>query len=137
VAFWLFKEEPNEYSFADLLGDGRTTWNGVTNALARQHLRRVSVGDQVFFYHTGKEKAVIGVMRVVVGPKQDPSSDDDKAVVVEVEPVAALPRPVPLARIKQDADLAGWDLLRLPRLSVVPVTAQQWQRIDELGRSES
>ena len=137
MALWLFKEEPTAFSYADLERDGSAVWSGVTNALARQHLRKVAVGDRVFFYHTGKEKSVVGEMRVVVGPKQDPSSDDAKAVVVEVEPVRALSRPVPLSLIKGEADLAGWDLVRLPRLSVVPVTEEQWRRIEELSRSEN
>ena len=137
MALWLFKEEPTNFSYADLERDGSAVWSGVTNALARQHLRKVAVGDRVFFYHTGKEKAVVGEMRVVVGPKPDPSSDDAKAVVVEVEPVRALTHPVPLSLIKGDADLAGWDLVRLPRLSVVPVTEEQWRRIEELSRSEN
>ena len=130
----MFKEEPSEYGYADLERDGSAVWAGVTNALARQHLRKVAVGDRVFFYHTGKEKAVVGEMRVLVGPKPDPSSDDVKAVVVEVEPVKALARPVSLSVIKADADLAGWDLVRLPRLSVVPVTEAQWRRVEELSR---
>ena len=134
MALWLFKEEPTEFGYADLVRDGSAVWAGVTNALARQHLRKVAVGDRVFFYHTGKEKAVVGEMRVIVGPKPDPSSDDVKAVVVEVEPVNALSRPVTLSVIKADADLAGWDLVRLPRLSVVPVTEEQWRRVEELSR---
>ena len=137
MALWLFKEEPTNFGYADLERDGSAVWSGVKNALARQHLRKVAVGDRVFFYHTGKEKAVVGEMRVVVGPKPDPSSDDAKAVVVVVEPVRALSCPVPLSQIKGDADLAGWDLVRLPRLSVVPVTEEQWRRIEELSRSEN
>ena len=134
MALWLFKEEPANYCYADLERDGAAVWGGVTNALARQNLRKVAVGDRVFFYHTGKEKAVVGEMRVAVGPKADPTSDDAKGVAVDVEPVRALPRPVSLALIKGDAALAGWDLVRLPRLSVVPVTAEQWRRVEELSR---
>jgi predicted RNA-binding protein with PUA-like domain len=130
----LFKEEPNSYSYADLERDGRTTWVGVTNALARQHLRQVQVGDRVFFYHTGKEKAIVGEMRIVGGPRQDSSSDDPRAVVVEVAPVRALDRAVSLAEIKNDPLLAGWELVRLPRLSVMPVSDEQWRRVEELGR---
>ena len=137
MALWLFKEEPANYSYADLERDGSAVWGGVTNALARQNLRKVAVGDRVFFYSTGKEKAVVGEMRVAIGPKADPSSDDPKGVAVEVEPVKALPRPVPLSAIKADADLAGWDLVRLPRLSVVPVTPEQWRRVEELSRASS
>lgn len=133
MARWLFKEEPTHYSFAQLQRDGRTVWNGVSNALARQHLRQVRRGDRVFFYHTGKEKAIVGEMRVVSNPRMDPDADDAKEVLVEVEPIRPLPHPVTLARIKADALLAGWDLVRLPRLSVMPVTDEQWRRVEELS----
>jgi predicted RNA-binding protein with PUA-like domain len=133
MALWLFKEEPGEYSFADLQRDRKTLWSGVRNALARQHLRQVRRGDRVFFYHTGKEKAVVGEMRAAADAR--PGADDDpQAVAVEVEAVRPLPRPVPLARIKDDPLLRGWDLVRLPRLSVLPVTEEQWQRVEELSR---
>jgi predicted RNA-binding protein with PUA-like domain len=133
MARWLFKEEPSHYSFAELERDGRTLWDGVSNALARQHLRQVRRGDRVFFYHTGKEKAIVGEMRVLSNPRTDPHADDPKAVLVEVEPVRSLTHPVTLARIKTDALLACWDLVRLPRLSVMPVTDEQWRRIEELS----
>jgi len=133
MAAWLFKEEPTHYNFADLQRDGKTRWDGVSNNLARQHLRRVRRGDRVFFYHTGKEKAVVGEMRVVSDPTPDLSGEDSGAVTVEVEPVRPLSRPVPLARIKEDPLLAQWDLVRLPRLSVVPVSEEQWKRVEELG----
>src|SRR5262245_30197496 len=136
LARWLFKEEPGHYSFADLVRDRKAVWSGVSNALARQHLRQVRVGDRVFFYHTGKEKAIVGEMRIIGAPRPDPDSDDPKAVVVEVEPVKALGRPVPLARIKEDEALADWELVRLSRLSVMPVTEAQWRRVLELGRAD-
>jgi predicted RNA-binding protein with PUA-like domain len=132
MRLWLFKQEPGCYSFADLCRDGSTLWDGVTNALARQHLRRARAGDRVLFYHTGKEKAVVGQMRVVRDPQSDP--EDPKAVAVEVAAGEALPRPVTLAEIKGDALLADWELVRLPRLSVVPVTEDQWRRVAELSR---
>jgi predicted RNA-binding protein with PUA-like domain len=135
MARWLFKEEPEHYSFADLVRDGRTVWDGVTNALARKNLREVRKGDPVFFYHTGKEKAIVGEMRIVAGPRPDPASDD-KSVVVDVEPVRALKRHVTLAEIKDDAVLVDWDLVRLSRLSVMPVTEEQWQRVQELSRAK-
>jgi len=134
MACWLFKEEPTHYSFKDLQRDGRTLWDGVTNNLARQHLRQVRRGDRVWFYHTGGEKAIVGEMRVTCDPQHDHTAEDPKAVVVEVEPVRVLDRPVPLALIKEDAALAGWELVRLPRLSVLPVTEVQWRRVEELGR---
>ncbi len=133
MAGWLFKEEPTHYNFADLQRERRTTWDGVSNALARQHLRQVRKGDRVFYYHTGKEKAIVGVMRVVSDPRTDPESDDPKEVLVEVEAVRLLPHPVSLGRIKNDPLLAGWDLVRLPRLSVMPVTEEQWRRVEELS----
>lgn len=136
MARWLFKEEPEHYSFADLARDKKAVWTGVSNALARKHLREIRLGDRVFFYHTGKEKAIVGEMRVVGGPVQEPGSDDPRSVVVEVEPVKALKRPVSLAEIKEDALLADWDLVRLPRLSVMPVTEAQWRRVEELGRAD-
>ncbi len=136
MALWLFKEEPDHYGFADLQRDGKTLWDGVRNNLARQHLRKVRRGDRVLFYHTGKEKAVVGEMRAVSDPQPDPQGEDPNDVVVEVKAVRALPRPVPLTRIKADPLLAKWDLVRLPRLSVMPVTQAQWQRIEELSKEE-
>jgi predicted RNA-binding protein with PUA-like domain len=135
VGLWLFKEEPEHYSYADLERDKKAVWDGVSNALARQHLRQVAVGDRVFFYHTGKEKAVVGEMRVVGGPRPDPNEDDPKSVVVEVEPVRALARAVSLGEIKEDPLLASWELVRLPRLSVMPVSDAQWRRVEELARA--
>jgi predicted RNA-binding protein with PUA-like domain len=136
MALWLFKEEPEHYCFADLQRDGSTVWDGVSNALARQHLRNVKRGDRVLLYHTGKEKAVVGVMRVVGGPQADPTDAEPKAVAVEVAPVRLLHRPVPLAAIKADKLFKGWELVRLPRLSVMPVSEAQWQRIEELSQAQ-
>jgi predicted RNA-binding protein with PUA-like domain len=128
MANWLFKEEPSHYSIADLERDGSTLWNGISNALALKHLRAVQPGDRIWFYHTGKEKAVVGEMRAVkvIGK-------DSKEVGVEVKFVRRLAQPVTLEQVKKDAALAGWDLARLPRLSVVPVSDAQWQRVEELG----
>jgi len=107
----------------------------VSNNLARKNLRLVKPGDRVMFYHTGKEKAVVGEMRVVNGPEADAESDDPKAVVVTVEPVRRWRQPVTLARIKADPVFAGWDLVRQPRLSVMPVSPEQWRRLEELGET--
>jgi predicted RNA-binding protein with PUA-like domain len=136
MALWLCKQEPISYSYDDLVRDGSTVWDGVSNPLARQHLRKMQSGDRVLFYHTGKEKAVVGEMRAVADARPDPSGDDPKAVVVEVEPVRALARPVSLERIKEDATLADWDLVRLPRLSVVPVSPDQWRRVEDMSRPQ-
>ena len=135
MPLWLCKQEPDQYSYDDLVRDGRTVWDGVGNALARKHLRQMQPGDRVLFYATGKVKAVVGEMRVAEGPKPDPKDDDPNAVVVVVEPVRAFARPVPLAQIKDDAALAEWELVRMPRLSVMPVSRAQWRRVEELGRA--
>jgi predicted RNA-binding protein with PUA-like domain len=133
MALWLFKEEPTHYSFAQLQRDGRTVWDGVRNALARQHLRQMRKGDRAFYYHTGKEKAIVGEVRVVSDPWTVPEAEDPKEVLVEVKAVRLLPHAVALARIKDDPLLADWDLVRLPRLSVMPVTEEQWRRVEELS----
>lgn len=129
---WLFKEEPDHYSYADLERDQTTLWDGVVNNLARQNLRKVKPGDPVLYYHTGKERAIVGEMQVLQGPMADPGDEDPKAVVVKVQAVRGWPAPLPLEAIKKDAQLKNWDLVRLPRLSVVPVSAEQWQRLEEL-----
>jgi predicted RNA-binding protein with PUA-like domain len=124
---WLFKTEPSAYSFTRLQADGRTVWDGVKNALALRHLSAVQKGDEVLVYHTGDEKAAVGIARVVRGAY--PDAKDAKLRVVDLEAGHALPRPVPLAEMRANAKLAGFDLLRLPRLSVMPVSAAQWAEI--------
>jgi predicted RNA-binding protein with PUA-like domain len=135
MALWLCKQEPSCYSFDDLLRDGSTVWDGIRNPMARIHLRQMKSGDRVFFYHTGKEKAVVGEMVVSADPKPDPK--DETAVVVEVRPVRKLANPVTLTQIKADKSLAKWDLVRMSRLSVVPVTAAQWRRVEKMAESKS
>ena len=134
MAGWLFKEEPECYSFTELERDGSTVWSGVTNNLARQNLRKVSKGDRVLFYATGKVKAVVGEMEVTEGARQDPEDEDPKSVVVTVRPVRRLQSEVSLAHIKQESQLTGWDLVRNSRLSVMPVSNDQWQRIVEMSQ---
>ena len=129
---WLFKEEPSCYNYADLERDGSTLWAGVKNALARQNLRKIQAGDRVLYYHTGKERAIVGEMRVAADPTPDSTSDDPKAVVVKVEPVRPWHPPVTLEQIKQDPLFADWELVRISRLSVMPVSPVQWKRLEEL-----
>ena len=131
---WLFKTEPSAYSFAQLEADGRTVWDGVKNALALKHLSAVAKGDEVLFYHTGDEKAVVGIATVARGAYPDPKQKDAKLLVVDLEAGRGLPRTVTLAEMRANPKLAGFDLLRLPRLSVMPVSAAQWAEIRRMAR---
>jgi predicted RNA-binding protein with PUA-like domain len=133
MAFWLFKEEPEHYSFADLERDGSTTWSGVTNALAQKHLRAIQKGDRVFFYHTGNEKAVVGIMEVTADPTPDPADEAGKRVMVSVKPLRKLKNPVTLAAIKAEKAFADWELVRVARLSVMPVPAELWKKIEQMA----
>ncbi len=130
---WLFKEEPGHYSFQDLLRDGKTVWEGVKNPAARLHLRKVRKGDPIFYYHTGDEKAVVGIARAVSAARPDPNSDDGKAVVVDISPVKALKNPVGLATIKSHVQFKDFPLVRISRLSVMPVSESEWRAIENLA----
>jgi predicted RNA-binding protein with PUA-like domain len=132
---WLFKEEPSSYSFEQFTKDGATSWSGVKNPLAQKHLRSVKKGDRVFYYHTGNEKAVVGIARATSDAYPDPKDKGGKAVVVDVAPVRALDRPVTLAEIKASTAFATFPLTRLPRLSVMPVSDAEWKEIERLSRS--
>ena len=133
MALWLCKQEPVCYSYDDLALDGTTLWDGVINPLARKHLRLMKRGDRVLFYHTGKEKAIVGEMKVIESATEDPTTKDGAEVAVPMKAVRKFAVPVTLAQIKADDAFADWDLIRLPRLSVVPVTAAQWKRVEELA----
>jgi predicted RNA-binding protein with PUA-like domain len=135
MAFWLFKCEPDCYSFADLKRDRCTVWDGVTNALAQKHLRAVKKGDRVLYYHTGDEKAVVGIAEVTAGPAPDPADPAGKLVAVTIKPVRALKQPVRLAAIKADDSFADWELVRIGRLSVMPVSEERWKRIEEMSET--
>ena len=132
---WLFKTEPSAYSFDQLERDGKTTWDGVKNPVARKHLGAVKRGDQILIYHTGDEKAVIGVAKALDAGHPDPNATDARDVVVEIAAVRRLPRPVTLAEVKARRSLASFDLVRLPRLSVMPVSDTQWEEIDALANA--
>lgn len=129
ASFWLLKTEPSTYSFDDLATARRAVWDGVRNATALSHLRKMRPGDQALIYHTGNEKAIIGVARIASAPYPDPKAGDPKLVVVELEAGKRLPAPVTLAAIKADPRFADFALVRIGRLSVMPVTAEQWQAI--------
>ncbi|HXQ79580.1 MAG: EVE domain-containing protein [Thermoplasmata archaeon] len=128
VAFWLVKQEPSAYSWSHLENEGETEWNGVHNALALRHLRAMHVGDLALFYHSGDERACVGILRVVRGPKPDPA-DERGSWTVRVRPVRKLRRPVTLAEIRVDPRFAGLDLLRISRLSVMPVSERHWSNL--------
>ena len=136
MANWLFKEEPSHYSFDYLVRDKKTVWDGVENNLALIHLRNVAKGDRAFFYHTGDEKAVVGIIEVVKGPYADPTRKDPRLVVVDVKPVGKLARPVTLAEIKANPKFAKFGLVKNSRLSVMPVTRDQWAEIERMARQK-
>ena len=131
MAHWLMKSEPGTYGWADLVRDRRTDWDGVRNAAARLHLRAMKPGDQAFFYHSGDERAVVGILEVT-GPAE-PDGEDGAWVKVPVKPVKPLPRPVTLAEIKAEPRLAKMELIRQSRLSVSPVRPEEWAVLLELA----
>ena len=131
---WLMKEEPTHYSFDDLMRDKKTSWTGVRNALAQKHLRSMQKGDRVFFYHTGDEKAVVGVAKAVGAPYPDPADATGKLFAVDIAAVEKLKAPVTLAAIKADRAFASFPLVRIARLSVMPVTDGEWERIARMSR---
>jgi predicted RNA-binding protein with PUA-like domain len=126
---WLLKTEPDCYTWKDLQHDGQTVWDGVANALALKHIRAVRKGDEALIYHTGKERAAIGVARIISDPYPDPKQDDEKLAVFDLKPLRPLKHPVPLARIKADPAFAQWELVRMSRLSVMPVPDELWSRL--------
>lgn len=135
MALWLFKQEPDSYPYSQLEHDGQTFWDGVANPLAKKYLRACAPGDRVFFYHTGDEKAVVGVMEVTGPPVTD--SEDPSEVAVPVKPVHRLANPVTLATIKANPVFATWELVKQPRLSVMPVSPEFWSLIESLAGGAS
>lgn len=131
MAYWLMKSEPESYSWADLVRDGGTEWDGVRNNAARLHLKAMQAGDEAFLYHSMSDKAVVGIMRITREAKPDPKAPD--WVTVRVEPVKALERPVTLAEVKAEPKLAKMELIRQSRLSVAPVREDEWAKVLELA----
>jgi predicted RNA-binding protein with PUA-like domain len=134
---WLFKEEPTNYSFDDLQRDGKTSWTGVRNPLAQKHLRSVAKGDRIFFYHTGDQKSVVGIMKAAAPAYPDPADKTGKLFAVDVQPVKKLKAPVTLASIKADKRFATFPLVRMSRLSVMPVTEEEWSRIEAMSDAKA
>jgi predicted RNA-binding protein with PUA-like domain len=135
MARWLLKTEPDCYSWDHLVKDKKTVWDGVNNALALKHIRTMKKGDLAHVYHTGGEKAAVGIAEIASDPYTDPKEGDDKLAVVDLKPKKKLARPVTLAEIKADPAFEGWDLLRIGRLSVVPVSDAIWKRIEKLSEA--
>jgi predicted RNA-binding protein with PUA-like domain len=130
MAYWLLKSEPDSYGWDDLVRDGSTEWDGVRNHAAAGHLKRMAPGDAALFYHSGKEKAAVGIARITRSARPD---GDEGWVSVAVAPDAPLPRPVTLAAMKAAPALADLAMLRQSRLSVSPVTSDQWRAIQALA----
>src|SRR5476649_331759 len=131
---WLFKEEPANYSFDAFVKDKKTVWSGVRNPVAQKHLHAVKKGDRIFYYHTGKERSVVGIAKALADAHPDPNDATGKAAVVDIGPVKKLARPVTLAEIKADPAFKTFALVRISRLSVMPVTDAEWKRIEGMSR---
>ena len=127
---WLFKEEPSHYSYDAFAKDKRTVWSGVRNPVAQRHLHAVQKGDRIFYYHTGDEKAVVGIAKAASNAYPDPDDPSGKFAVVDIVPVRKLQRAVTLKEIKADSSFKDFPLVRISRLSVMPVTDDEWERIE-------
>jgi predicted RNA-binding protein with PUA-like domain len=128
-SYWLLKTEPTTYSFDRLVAEGQAVWDGVRNNLALKYLREMKPGDLLLIYHSGADKAVIGQAKVLRAAYPDPAADDPKLVVIDLVPTGRLPKPVSLAAVKAEPSLADLPLVRMPRLSVMPVPAEAWKKI--------
>jgi predicted RNA-binding protein with PUA-like domain len=131
---WLFKTEPSVYSFQQLQKDKKTMWDGVKNNLALKNLKDIKKGDEILIYHTGDEKAAVGIARALSGAYPDPEKKDPKLLVVDIEAAKPLPRPVTLAEVKANKKLANFDLVRLSRLSIMKVSDDQWEILEGMAK---
>lgn len=129
MTYWLLKSEPDEYSWDHLVRDGRGGWDGVRNHMAANNLRAMKKGERGFFYHTGQERRIVGVLEITREHYPDPSDPAGKFVMVDVAPVAAVGRPVTLAEVKADKRFADFTLVRFSRLSVMPVSTAYWKAL--------
>ena len=134
MKYWLVKQEPESYSFADFQKEGKTDWTGVRNFTARNNLKEMSAGDKVFYYHSGDERAVVGYAKVTKTAFPDPTADEGSWVAVELEAGKAVKKPVTLAAIKANPKLSEMKLVKLSRLSVSPVTKDEWDEIVEMSK---
>jgi len=133
MAYWLIKSEPSKYSWEQFVKDKKTFWDGVRNYAARNNLRAMKKGDQLFYYHSNEGTEIVGIAEVAKEAYQDPTTEDTNWVVVDVKPVKKLKKPVSLAQIKGDKRLADMALVKLSRLSVQPVTDDEWMTVLELA----
>lgn len=136
MAQWLVKEEPDHYGYEQLERERKTVWSGVRNPLAQKHLRSIRRGDRIFYYHTGKEKAVVAIAKAASDAYPDPKDASGKSYVVDITPQEKLSHPVTLAAIKADEAFAAFPLVRMSRLSVMPVSDAEWTRIEGMSRSD-
>ena len=137
MAKWLLKTEPDCYSWDDLVRDKKATWDGVSNALALKHIRSMKKGDQALIYHTGNEKQIIGLAEVTSNAYPDPNETDERIAVVDLKPKSKLKNPVTLETIKSDPAFKDWELVRISRLGVMPVSEAIWERIEKLSEAKS
>jgi predicted RNA-binding protein with PUA-like domain len=129
MAYWLLKTEPSTYSLDDLQREKKAVWDGVSNSLALKHIRDMKKGDSAFIYHSGEQKAIVGIAEIVSDPHPDPKQNDPKLVVMELRFAERLKQPVTLAAIKARREFGDFALVRMSRLSVMPVTAAQWKML--------
>jgi predicted RNA-binding protein with PUA-like domain len=135
--YWMVKQEPETYSWDDFVSDGMTDWTGVRNYQARNNLREMKTGQRVLFYHSGKDKAVVGLAEVVKSAYPDPTADDAQWVAVDLKPIKALKNPVPLAAIRYDKRLSELPLIRQSQLSVMPLTKDEFDVIVATGEGKA
>lgn len=137
MAYWLVKSEPFKYSWEQFEKDGQTFWDGVRNYAARNHLKAMKKGDQVLWYHSNEGLEIVGIAKVVKEAYQDPTTDEEAWVAVDLKPFKKIKKPVGLPQIKADKRLKDMALVRLGRLSVQPVTDKEWEVIMELGETKA
>jgi predicted RNA-binding protein with PUA-like domain len=136
MAFWLIKSEPEVYSWEQLVKDKHTRWDGIRNYAARLHLKSMKKGDQVFFYHSNKGTEIVGIASVIKEAYQDPTTSDPAWFAVDVKPLKKFVKPVSLEQIKKEKKLSSMALVRISRLSVQPVTEEEWKIIMKMGGME-
>lgn len=134
MAYWLCKQEPSTYNINKLEKEKKTFWDGIHNNLALKHMRQMKKGDLAFFYHTGDEKQIVGIMEITSAPYPNPKEKDPRFVAMDVKFKKRLQRPIPLGEIKNNKAFKDWELLRISRLSVMPVSTQIWSEINKISQ---